>query len=340
VVAAGGLVGWAFGLSLAAFVILVGSAVRSPAIMWMYDWHVYAAGGQGLLAGTLYREPLVFSGWPLPVAVFNLPPFMAAAAVPFLAVPDEVGGIMWMVLGVAAWGAAWIAGLRLVGVPQSWAWAGIAFGTYALVFPWFTPNVVLGNVNSLMLALIVAFAVADRGGRSTLSGVLLGLAIATKLWPLALFIPLLRRGRVRTIGWATGTAAVVTAAPLLWLGLDALRPMVESLATPVPIPPEVPVLWTTALRLTWEWWPTWGGFAVAVALLAIPARGLLGIGLAIVAGIAVIPNVWDHYLPTLIVGLLFVGSAIPMRRWLVEVWSTRQLGPLGEPVPVPVREDD
>jgi hypothetical protein len=33
-----------------------------------------------------------------------------------------------------------------------------------------------------------------------------------------------------------------------------------------------------------------------------------------IAGIGIIPNIWDHYLPTLMVAVLFVASGVPWAR--------------------------
>ena len=53
-----------------------------------------------------------------------------------------------------------------------------------------------------------------------------------------------------------------------------------------------------------------GGFAVAAILLAIPARRKIGLGLGILAGMAAVPNLWVHYVPTIIVGSLLIASGV------------------------------
>jgi hypothetical protein len=89
----------------------------------------------------------------------------------------------------------------------------------------------------------------------------------------------------------------------------------DAMALRVPIEPGVAVLWTTAFRLMFDWWPSWGGIGLAIALLAVPVRGLGGIGIATIAGISAIPNIWDHYLPTLLVGLAFSLTLLPAWGW-------------------------
>jgi hypothetical protein len=50
-------------------------------------------------------------------------------------------------------------------------------------------------------------------------------------------------------------------------------------------------------------------------LVLIPARGRLGLGLGILAGMAAVPNLWRHYLPTVAVGFLLLafGTRDPRR---------------------------
>lgn len=213
-------------------------------------------------------------------------------------------------MGAIAWVSAWWLTLRILLVPFAWVWTGIGVAAYSVIFYWFGANILLGNINHLVLGLLAAFIVAHVRGSDRVGGLLLGLAIAIKLWPVALVVPLLRGRRWKSTKWAIVTAAIATAIPLAWLGPEAIAPMIESMRLRVPIEPGVAVLWATALREMWSWWPTWGSIALAVVLLAIPMRGLGGIGLAIIAGVSVIPNIWDHYLPTLLVALALLLTRV------------------------------
>jgi hypothetical protein len=66
------------------------------------------------------------------------------------------------------------------------------------------------------------------------------------------------------------------------------------------IEPDNPVFYISWLRETQGWWPAWGAHAVAAGLALIPAKGRLGIGLAIFAGLALVPNLWRTYALTMI----------------------------------------
>lgn len=301
-----GAVGWLWVGTLTVFLVWTSLLDPAPFIIWLYDWHVYAAGARDLVEGTLYVTPLHLPGWPLPVDTYNLPPVSAAWAVPLLVLPDSTAGVIWITVGAVSWVSAWWLILRMGRIPHPVAATGIALALYSLTFYWYGANVLLGNINHLVLGLLAATVLAYVRGRDTVGGVLLGVAMATKLWPAVLVVPLIRERRWTFAAWSIGTASLVTALPMMWLGIDAVGPLFEALRLSVPIEPGVAVLWTTAARLMFDWWPAWGGFLVAALLLALPGRGLSGIGLAIVAGISAIPNIWDHYLPT----LMFAAAAI------------------------------
>lgn len=310
-----GVLCWQLVAALTVSVVLLGIMLPEPGIAWLYDWHVYAAGAHDLIGGDLYRVPLRFSGWPLPVDTYNLPPLSAVWPLPLLWLPDEPAGVIWIAIGAVAWSSAWWIAFKLIGIRVAWMWTGVALAVYATVFYWFSANIILGNVNHLILGGLAAFALAHVRGRATLAGVLLGLAMATKLWPSVILLVLVRERSWHTAGWALGTAAVTTLLPLAWLGPDAIGPMLDALRLQVPLEPGVTVLWTSAFRLVWDWWPSWGAIAVGIGLLAIPVRGLPGMGLAIIAGITLIPNIWDHYLPTMLFALAFVLTAIRLPTW-------------------------
>jgi hypothetical protein len=279
-----------------------------PIRQWLNDWHVYAAGGRDLLAGTLYQVPLV-SDYPIPVDAFNLPPASAAMAVPLLALPDQVAGTLFVILGIAAVAATAVLTARIVGARHVWLWSGAAFFLYS--YGDWLPAAFLGNNTSIVLLFVAAALAAHLASRPTLGGVLLGVAIASKLWPAALLVPLARERSWRTLGWAIGTAGAIFLAALLWLGgLDALRGMVAALSTDVEPRPRQVLLGFTWLRVHTDWWPEWGGYVVALLLLLVPARGLTGYGLATLAGMAAIPNLWRHYLTTVAFGAVLLVAGL------------------------------
>lgn len=153
--------------------------------------------------------------------------------------------------------------------------------------------------------------------------------MATKIWPVALFPLLLRERRWAEIAWAAGTISVTSLAAVAWLGPEVIDDMVSALRTTVPVLPGNPVLWVTWFREHTEWWPRWGAPILAALLRLIPARGLPGIGLGIVAGVTLVPNIWGHYLPVLVFG---VGLIIMARLRTSGDEMLRRPGPAPEVV--------
>jgi hypothetical protein len=300
-----GIGAWA--ASLVAWVVQITVQQFDPIPTWLYDWHVYAAAARAFLEGTLYSEPLT-SAFPLPVVVFNYPPLSAILVAPLLVLPDQVAGTLWVSANIAAMGAAAIVTARLLRLSQALAWAGIGF----LVFtfnPW-SWLALLGNNTPLVLLLVVGFVHYHMGGKQAWAGVLLGIAIGVKLWPAALLPLLLRERRWVSLLVVAGISAVVGLMTVLWLGPDVIGPAADSLRSRDDIKPGNPVFGITWLRENFDWWPSWGGYAVAIGLAVIPARGRLGLGLGILAGMAAVPNLWRHYLPTVAVGFLLVAFGL------------------------------
>jgi hypothetical protein len=277
--------------------------------VWLYDWRVYYAGALDLVERDLYLDHGIgVRNLQMPVHVFNNPPMAAALPLPFLPFGYEVGGLIWVIAGAVAIAVSAVAATRVLRIQLGWAWIGLFWLAY-IVQPFFVRNMVLGNVNAFMLPIVVAFTWAHLKGYQRTAGLLLGLAIAIKVWPVLIAILLMRERRWLEMVWATALVAVQGILVLLWLGPTVLPEMVTALRAVVPIPGGVVVLWTTWARTSLEWWPAWGSIAVAGLLIAIPARGRLGLGLAMLAGLSLIANLWDHYLPTFVFVALLIATS-------------------------------
>jgi hypothetical protein len=273
-----------------------------PHRSWLLDWHAYAAGGHQFVAGDLYRVDLV-SPYPIPISAYNMPPGSALITVPFLPFPDTVGGTLWVIVNVAAVAVAAVLLARIVDLRPVALWSGVGFFAYSY-FNWAALPALLGNNSPILLLIVAGFVAAELSRRFTLGGVLLGIAIATKLWPAAYLVVLARERSWRTAAWAVGTAGVIVVGSLLWLGgIGTVGPMLKALAAEVEPGPRQWLLGFTWLRVHTDWWPDWGGYVVAALILLIPARGLTGYGLATLAGMAAIPNLWRHYIGSIIFGV-------------------------------------
>jgi Glycosyltransferase family 87 len=278
---------------------------------WLVDWHVYASGAQAFVAGDLYRVPLQ-SAYPIPVNEFNLPPAAALTAVPLLVLPDEVAGTLWVVLNVVAVAVAAVLTARMINARPAWFWAGLAFLVYTVIGG--GNQALLGNNTPLVLLLVVGFLTAHLAERSTLAGALLGVAIATKVWPATFLVVLARERSWRTFAWAVGVAGLVFGLAVLWLGgIGVIGPMVAALSIRDEITTQF-VVGVTWLREHVSWWPEWGGWAISLLILLIPARGMTGYGLATLAGMVAIPNLWRHYWGTVAFGVVLLVRGLRDRR--------------------------
>ena len=299
--------GWGVFVAVSAATIMRGGAAGTGDV-FQVDWHVYWAGARDLVNGDLYRVPLDAGGRTLSAEQFSLPPLSAAWAIPLLALPVLVGGYVWQTLAVAAIGASAIAAASILRQPRSWLTAGLVLGPLALTFP-YIEGLHLGTNNFLVLALVAGATWAYLARRDTAAGLLFGLAIATKLWPAALLVVALRERRLRVAGWAAAVVGVQGLVLFGWLGFDAIGPAVDTFRDP--IPPTGYLIGPTAVPGLRDAWQSGLGLVVAIGLLALPLRGRAGIGVAILAGLAVVPNLWVHYAPT----VLFAAALIAFDVW-------------------------
>ncbi len=265
----------------------------------LLDWHVYAAGGQAFIDGTLYHQPIHWDGQ-LPTLIFNLPPGAALLALPFLPLPDVIGGSLFVAIGAAGTGLACALTPRILGWSQPVLWGGLLFLAFA-VHPWIG-SLPLGNVNPLMLGFVAAGAWAYFDRRDGLAGVLLGIAVAVKLWPIMLLPLMVRERRWRVLGFGAAVLAVVGAVTLARLGPSVIPEIASSLQWKAPVIDGNFTIGPNGLG----WWPAWLSYALAALAVLAPVNGRAGFGLAVLGGMLLIPNLWKHYLATIVFGLLLL----------------------------------
>ncbi|MEV5320163.1 glycosyltransferase 87 family protein [Streptomyces sp. NPDC052687] len=152
---------------------------------------------------------------------FTYPPFAALALLPLAPVALGTAVVLALLVNLTALAVC----LRLLTGPawRRYGWYGCALAACALaLYEPVRDTVSFGQVNLVLLALVLADARLLATGRGRLAGAGIGLAAAIKLTP-ALFIGLLlltRRGRAAAL--ATGVAAGATACAA-WAAPDASR---------------------------------------------------------------------------------------------------------------------
>ncbi len=299
------VLGWAVFAYATVFAITTGWQETTGNVRQV-DWHVYLAGAHDLVDGTLYTKALALGTYPLSSPEFNLPPLSALWALPLLPLPVEVGGDLWQFLAAASIAVAGLAAADLAGLRRPWTWAGVALGMLSLTLV-YLEGLHLATNNYLVLALVAGFAWLFLRRHERAAGVLLGIAIGTKLWPVVLLAVVLRERRWTVLAWCAGALALQLLVFSAWLGPGSWVEMARLIR--IHIPPTGILIGPTAVHGLRDVWNAGLGIAVAVLLLLIPARGRTGIGIAIVAGMAPIANLWVHYAPTLLFALALLLAA-------------------------------
>jgi len=141
------------------------------------------------------------------------PPIMALLLYPFAKLPPVVAAMAWFYvkLALALLSLYWV--FRLVESPERPFPFLAQVVTVALVLRPIMGDLQHGNVNLLILFLVVACLYAYRAGYDLLAGVVLGLAIACKITP-ALFVPYFFWKR----SWGVLGGTVVGLALFFWPG--------------------------------------------------------------------------------------------------------------------------
>ena len=202
--------GAGIGITLAVFVVYA----QLTASHFLGDAYVYLGAGERLNVGhQLYS--LSPGDRPIPIqppfwtAPLVSPPLIAVLWRPLAALPNEAGVIVWWISSLLALG-----GSILYIVRRHPLGAGLAL--VALSVP-VAMEAGLGNVNAFLLAgTIAVWHWRDRPW----VGVILGVMIAVKLWPVVLAVWLVFAGTRRSLGVLIATLAVCAIVSLVGAGWE------------------------------------------------------------------------------------------------------------------------
>jgi hypothetical protein len=269
------------------------------------------------------------------------PPPSVVLAVPLAWLTYEDAVFVWNLSSLAVLGVSvWLL-VRGLGWPIAW-WAVFPAIVLALLCTPLREHLMQGQLNLLILLLLVGTWRAERGGHGLAAGCFLGLATAIKLFPGFLFLYFFCRRSWKVIGAGLASLLLLTTLTGMILGLDTYRIYVCEI---LPHVAWFRVAWNNAaLAGFWSklldplpevmrpWWriePLWYSpllfhFAVVasctlvtilVGLTAWRARTRVeadaAFGTAVTAMLLVSPLVWEHYLVLLVVAFALAWHSLP-----------------------------
>jgi hypothetical protein len=181
------------GLRLTVYaLLLLGIAlfVGFAAVYHPFDFDVYRWGGNTVTEGMRLYLDQDGSVW------FTYPPFAAILFIPFSDIPVVASRLAWELASLAALGFCCFSTLKLAGYRVSWT-VTLATGVIGMTLEPMYQTLFLGQVNLILLALILADV--WRASRGRTAGIGIGIAAAIKLTPL-IFIPLFLLGKRKRDG--------------------------------------------------------------------------------------------------------------------------------------------
>ena len=261
------------------------------------------------------------------------PPASVLLVLPAGLLDYRLAYLLWAVismccLAIALWGI-----LRQRG-EQITTGAGLVFLILLVGGNALRHHIVQGQLNLVLLLIIVGAWAADRKGRPGTSGMLIGLAGAIKLFPAFLVVYFVARCRWRSVWAAAASFASVNLAAATLFGLDSF---VAYLTEVMPSVSRYRDTWENAS--VWGFWsrlfdgsygqvvPLWRAPTIAsllailscIAVTAWTVRAVsrvsrrdtsdLAFSLCVIAMLIVSPITWDHYSVLLILPLIIAWQA-------------------------------
>ncbi len=187
------------------------------------DFYTYYAGAvlfnqqQNIYSSALTGDLLNDLNLPyIPNSDYIYPPYMALALAPFVDIGGRVLAALWGFLNLAAFAISlyWLADLLTESIDVARVFWG--FLLLGLVFPPTLYALSVGQVNMIVLALVIGAFRWDHHDRQRIAGIALGAAILIKVAPILLIVYFLARRR-----WQTTLYTVLTGALVVLITLPA-----------------------------------------------------------------------------------------------------------------------
>ena len=150
------------------------------------------------------------------------PPTSVLLALPLVGLDYRNAQLAWSLLSLAALGLSIWMLVRGLGIRFA-AWSLLPTATLLLVFSPLQQQMIQGQLNLVLLLLIVGSWLADRKGKPVLSGVLLAAATAIKLFPGFLFLYFLGRRKWRSLVAGAAALILITAVTVGVVGVESVR---------------------------------------------------------------------------------------------------------------------
>lgn len=206
-------------------IIILGSALLFLTLeaingrLWLNDFRVYYDSAGALLNG----EPVYGVAHGLSSGFFKYAPVMAMAYAPLAMLPYPAAAGIQFTLIVLAFSGAVIRADRLMrahALPEAPPRYTVLFLTALLVGANLHRELHLGNINAMLVWLLLLGLHFMLSGRERVAGALFGIAMLAKPHFVVLLPWLLLRWRPRALLGAVGAAAVGLLVPLPFLGMD------------------------------------------------------------------------------------------------------------------------
>jgi hypothetical protein len=154
------------------------------------------------------------------------PPTSVLLAVPFAALDYYDAALAWNLLSLVAFAASLWLVLRQLRIPFA-GWSVLPLVTLLLICAPLWYQVALGQLNLILLLLVTGAWAAERAGRPSWAGVLVGTAAAVKLFPGFLLLYLAARRQWRGLAAGICTLVVLTGLSVAVLGVESYRSYVR-----------------------------------------------------------------------------------------------------------------
>jgi hypothetical protein len=211
---------------MAGFIRILPTLIRQPG---SYDFAAYYVAARVLNAGdALYddahmMDAAVVNGEKVSFPKYIYPPFFAVLLRPIAGLSFITASRIWFVFNLLCLIISVALISRIIGIPRS---GGIALGLLALILPPIYDTLLLGQVNLILLLLIVlSLYFVSRSGEyrwnEILAGLFLGIAVVIKIYPITIgFAFLIHRRVVAFISMIFGILLVMSIGITAGGGID------------------------------------------------------------------------------------------------------------------------